>query len=142
MEQNSSTPAPQPASQPTPRPEPGTPGEQTYSSPLVIGNGITRFFIGLAVVCIILSIALFTIKQLGRPSIDDPAALSGSVYDTIFLILQRINNVAVFARIACLGFAVAATIIRVLNPHPYNTKTLIAAWTSTILTFVALIVFR
>ena len=158
MQPNSPTPipaTPNPAQSPTPnptplnqpssgasRPESGKPGDQAYSKPLVISNSLTRFFVGLAVVCVVLSLALFILKQLGRPSEDVTLVLSGSAYDTILLVLSRINNVAVFARIACLGFAVAATIIRVLNPHPYNTKTLIVAWVSAILTFVALIVFR
>ena len=49
---------------------------------------------------------------------------------------------ALFARIACVGFAVAATIIRVFNPHPYNTKNAVTGWIFAIISLLALVIFR
>ena len=120
---------------PTPRtPNPGQPNvPQSYSSPLVVKTSITRLFIGLASACVVISIAVFILKKID---------INNDVLNTIKLVFDRVNDVAIFARIGCLGFATAATIIRVLNPHPYNTKTLIAAWISVLAIGLSLIIFR
>lgn len=126
--------SPQQPTQPPRVPNPGQPNvPQTYSEPLVIKTGITRFFIGLGAACIVISLLIFIMNKID---------LNNEVVNTIKLVLERINNIAIFARIATLGFATAATIIRVLNPHPYNTKTTIAAWATTIAVGLSLIIFR
>ena len=132
--QNQQFVAPTPTS-PAPRtPNPGQPNvPQSYSTPLVIKTSITRLFLGLAAACIIVSLAVFILKKID---------LNNEIINTIRLVVDRINDVAIFVRIGCLGFATAATIIRVLNPHPYNTKTLIAAWISVALIGLSLIIFR
>lgn len=135
--QNQQFVAPTPASapqQPPRTPNPGQPNvPQTYSEPLVVKTGLTRFFIGLGAACVLISLLIFIFKQID---------LNNDVINTIKLVLDRINNIAIFARIATLGFATAATIIKILNPHPYNTKTMIAAWATTILVGLSLIIFR
>ena len=110
--------------------------KQTYREPLVIKNSLLRAFVILAIICIVISIIVFIMKQLkGNLGADD-------IYNTVWLVVTRIDNIAIFGRIACLGFAVAVTIIRVLNPHPYNTRAVIYAWVSSFLTLLAVLIFR
>ncbi|MBQ3306129.1 hypothetical protein IJH02_01690 [Candidatus Saccharibacteria bacterium] len=109
------------------------PAPQTYSEPLVVKTSLTRFFIGLGVACVSVSLISFILSRID---------VNNDVVNTLKLVFGRINDIAIFARIACLGFATAATIIKVLNPHPYNTKTMIAAWATTIAIGLALIIFR
>lgn len=135
--QNQQFVAPTPSSTPQPQPRTPNPGQpnvpQTYSEPLVIKTSITRFFLGLAGICILISLAIFILKQIDA---------NNDVMNTIELVLDRVNTIAIFARIGCLGFATAATIIKVLNPHPYNTKSMIAAIASVAAIGLSLIIFR
>ena len=116
-------------------PEPGT-AKQTYKAPLVIGTGIARAFAVLSAATVLVSIINFVANQLA-------GQLAGNeIYAVVMTVLARINTVAVFARVACVGFAVAATVIRVYNPHPYNTKNAIVGWIFALISLLALIIFR
>ena len=127
---------PTPAIPPEQQAQTGDPAQQTYKTPLVISNSVARSFAYLAILTIVMAVVNFIVNQFkGQFS-------SSEVYNTILLILGRLNTVILFARIVCVGFAVVATVIRVYNPHPYNTKNAIAAWVFAILSLIALIVFK
>ena len=123
--------------QPTPavQPAPGT-AEQVYKSPLVISNSVARAFAYLAITTIIISVISFIVNQLSSEFKDS------SIYATVVAIVGRINTVTLFARFACVGFAVVATIIRIYNSHPYNTKNAITGWIFAILSLLAPIIFH
>lgn len=137
-QQNQQGPQGQPGQQDpnAPQAQPGDPAQQVYKAPLVVSNSVTRAFAYIAILTIIVAVVNFIVKQFASEF------SSSSVYATIVTILQRINTIALFARIAVVGFAVAATVIRVYNPHPYNTKNAIAGWVFAILSLVALMIFR
>jgi len=116
-------------------PEPGT-AKQVYKQPLVISNGIARAFAYLAFITVAVAVANFIVNQFQGQFADS------AVYATIVNIISRINTVALFARIACVGFAVVATVIRVYNPHPYNTKNAITGWVFAIIALLGLVIFR
>lgn len=124
------------ASQPQQTTETGEPGKQVYKAPLVISNSVARAFAYIAILTIVIAVVNFIVKQFATEFEGD------SIYATILAILSRVNTVTLFARIAVVGFAVAATVIRVYNPHPYNTKNAIAGWIFALLSLVALLIFR
>ena len=97
---------------------------------------MARAFAYLAILTIVVAVINFIVNQFSNQF------SSSEIYNTVLMILSRINTVALFARIVCVGFAVAATVIRVYNPHPYNTKNAIAAWVFAILSLIALIIFK
>ena len=119
-----------------PAAEPGEPAPQVYKPPLVIGNSVARAFAYLAILTIVVAVINFIVNQFKGQF------ASSEIYSTIVTILQRINTVTLFARIACIGFAVVATVVRVYNPHPYNTKNAIAAWVFSLLSLLALLIFK
>lgn len=124
------------AQNPTPTAEPGEPAPQVYKPPLVISNSVARAFCYLAILTIVVAVVNFIVKQFAGEF------ASSEIYQTVTVILDRINQVAIWARVVCIGFAVAATVIRVYNPHPYNTKNAIAGWVFAILSLMALVIFR
>ncbi|MBR1795675.1 hypothetical protein IJ765_00220 [Candidatus Saccharibacteria bacterium] len=127
---------PTPAIPPEQQAQTGDPAKQTYKTPLVISNSVARAFAYLAILTIVVAVVNFIVNQFSNQF------SSSEIYNTVLMILSRINTVALFARIVCVGFAVAATVIRVYNPHPYNTKNAIAAWVFAILSLIALIIFK
>jgi|GEM_PF-4835589 len=123
---------------PPPQQPPQQSSGSNYKEPLVIRNGITRAFCYTTIVCIVITIINFVFKQLSGST--ELGSVAG--FTLALTIVGRINTISMLARIACIGFAVAATIIRVLNPHPYNTRSMIAGWIFGVASLLVIIFFH
>ena len=103
-------------------------------APLVINTTILRVFLCFAVLAVITSLLQFLLKTF-TPA--DPSTAQLFVTALQF-ILTYVSPIVLWLRIACLLFAIAATMITILNPHPYNRHCAIVGWAATAACFFTL----
>ena len=103
-------------------------------APLIISTTALRVFLCLAVLAVIASLLQLLLKTF-TPA--DPNTTQLFVVALQFL-LTYVSPVVLWFRIACLLFAIVATMITILNPHPYNRHCAIVGWGAAALCFFTL----
>ncbi|MDO5481226.1 MAG: hypothetical protein Q4F60_02695 [Candidatus Saccharibacteria bacterium] len=102
--------------------------------PLTIRPLFLHIIIVFAVFSILVSILKFFLTTFTP---DDPATAENFT-SALSFIRHYLNPVTVWLRIIILIFSIYATIIYILNPHPYTRHAIFVSWLATFLAFTAM----